>query len=206
MNIMTMKNRKKLSEIARVGSGLVLSRKASGKEDERISYDLLTLRSIRPDGSIDLNLLDIYEAKEILSPDYVTKRGDIIVRLSMPYTSTLIDESTEGIVVSSNFVIIRTERDKLLPEYLFWLINTPKIKRELLDNTTGSTIGTIKAKYFSDFEIEPLSLDNQEKIAELNRLARREHQLLLDLADEREKLFGQLLNQIQKEMRRGTKV
>ena len=205
MKTMTSKNTKKLSEIAKVGSGLVLSRKAA-KEEKGIVYDLLTLRAIQADGNIDMSLLDVFEAKESLSSDYITQRGDIVIRLSVPYTAVLIDESTEGMVVSSNFVLIRCEKEKLIPEYLFWLLNTRKIRRELLENTTGSVIGTIKAKYFSDFAIELLSVANQEKIATIDRLARREHDLLLRLAEERGLLYDHLLSQVQKEMRRGTRV
>ena len=112
----------KLSEIATVRSGLVLSRKqANGPSPYR--YPLLTLKSIRPDSYIALDELDWYNAVEPLKPEYLTHVGDIIVRLSIPYTAVLIDENTEGMVIPSSFTIIRANRNHILPEYLFWLLN-----------------------------------------------------------------------------------
>lgn len=114
----------KLRDLASVRSGLVLSRKQS-KERTSDRYPLLNLRCIRQEGSVDLGEADVYEAKEPLKDEYLTQSGDIIVRLTAPYTAVLIDETTTGMVISSNFVVIRTESGLLLPEYLFWLL-TPK--------------------------------------------------------------------------------
>jgi len=41
-------------------------------------------------------------AKEPLKEEYLSQSGDIIVRLTAPYTAVLIDETTSGMVVSSN--------------------------------------------------------------------------------------------------------
>ena len=108
----------KLGNSATVRSGLVLSRKQA-REPSDIRYPLLNLRSIHPGGYIEADQLDVFDAAEYLSPEYLSQVGDIIVRLTTPYTAILIDEATAGIVISSNFVIIRADRRALLPEYLF---------------------------------------------------------------------------------------
>ena len=116
----------KIGALADVRSGLVLSRKQS-KEPTDYRYSLINLRCIQPEGIIDLNESDIYEAKEPLKEEYLSQRGDIVVRLTAPYTAVLIDDTTSGMVISSNFVVIRIEDKQLLPEYLFWLLNTQKV-------------------------------------------------------------------------------
>ena len=116
----------KLQDLASVRSGLVLSRKQA-KEPSEYRYPLINLRCIQQEGTIQLKEADIYEAKEPLKEEYLSQNGDIIVRLTAPYTAVLIDETTSGMVVSSNFVVIRVEDKSLLPEYLFWLLNTEKI-------------------------------------------------------------------------------
>ena len=117
-----------LGNIAFVRSGLVLSRKLSRKRSP-YCYPLLNLRAIHPDGYILSDDLEVFHAIEPLSREYLTQQGDIIIRLSIPYTAILIDSDVEGIVVSSNFAIIRSNRNYLLPEYLLWLLNTPDIKQ-----------------------------------------------------------------------------
>ena len=176
----------KLQDLASVRSGLVLSRKQA-KEPSEYRYPLINLRCIQQEGTIQLKEADIYEAKEPLKEEYLSQSGDIIVRLTAPYTAVLIDETTSGMVVSSNFVVIRVEDKSLLPEYLFWLLNTEKIKRKIYENATSNMLGAVNARFLADFELALLSVEDQRKISQFNLLAKRERQLLRMLADEKEK-------------------
>lgn len=192
----------KLGNIATVRSGLVLSRKQA-REPSDIRYPLLNLRSINPGGYIEADQLDVFVAAEYLLPEYLSQIGDVIVRLTAPYTAILVDKVTAGMVISSNFVIIRADRRELLPEYLFWLINTPKIKRSIYENTSSNMLGAIKAKYFSDFEVPSLPIAKQQQIAAMNELALKETKLLRQLADEKERYYSLLIDRAYKEMERG---
>ena len=192
----------KLGNIATVRSGLVLSRKQA-REPSDIRYPLLNLRSINPGGYIEADQLDVFVAAEYLLPDYPSQIGDVIVRLTAPYTAILVDKVTAGMVISSNFVIIRADRRELLPEYLFWLINTPKIKRSIYENTSSNMLGAIKAKYFSDFEVPSLPIAKQQQIAAMNELALKETKLLRQLADEKERYYARLIDRAHEEMKRG---
>lgn len=192
----------RLRDLASIRSGLVLSRKQS-KEPTDYKYPLLNLRCIRQEGAIDLGEIDIYEAKEPLKEEYLTQNGDVVVRLTLPYTAVLIDEPTSGMVISSNFVVIRIEDKRLLPEYLFWLLNTPKVRQKIYENATSNMLGAVKAKFLTDFELTVPSNDEQHKIAQLNLLAKKERQLLKKLAAEKEKLYSGLLDQAYKRAKKG---
>lgn len=192
----------KLKSLASVRSGLVLSRKQSKKPTD-YRYPLINLRCIQQDGNIDLNKTDIYEARESLKEEYLSRQGDIVVRLTAPYTAVLIDGTTAGMVISSNFVVIRIEDKRLLPEYLFWLLNTQKVKRRIYENTTSNMLGAVKAKFLMDFELMVLPAEEQYKIAQLNLLAKKERRLLKELAVEKEKLYSSLLEQAYKRAQRG---
>ena len=194
--------RMKLQDLASVRSGLVLSRKQA-KEPSEYRYPLINLRCIQQEGTIQLKEADIYEAKEPLKEEYLSQSGDIIVRLTAPYTAVLIDETTSGMVVSSNFVVFRVEDKSLLPEYLFWLLNTEKIKRKIYENATSNMLGAVNARFLADFELVLLSVEDQRKISQLNLLAKRERQLLRMLADEKEKYYAGVLNQAYKSAKKG---
>ena len=173
---------------AEIRSGLVLSRKQAREKTEN-RYSLLTLKSIKSDATVSEGDLDVFDAVESLNKEYLTAIGDVIVRTSTPYTSVLIDEKTAGMVVSSNFVIIRCYTDKLLPEYLFWLLNTETVKRDIFKNSAGNMLAAIKPQYFCDLEIEIPSLREQKLIADFNMTARKELELLERLKTEKEKLY-----------------
>jgi len=190
----------RLEEVATVRSGLVLSRKQA-RVATKYRYKLLNLRSINPDGYIDIENTDIYNALEPLNSEYLSQEGDVVIRLSMPYTAVLIDSTTVGMVISSNFAIIRPNTNHILPEYLYWLLNTPRVKRLIFENTSSNMLGAIKPRYFAAFELIPLSIENQEKIAKLNLLAQREQRLINKLAAEKEKYYSYAINKIQKQMR-----
>lgn len=192
----------KLGEMAYVRSGLVLGRKqARGKTEYR--YPLLNLRSIHPSGYIAAELCEVFDSIEPLNPDYLTHKGDVVVRMTIPYTAVLISEEFEGYVIPSSFVVIRANGGYLLPEYLYWLLNAQQTRSQIYEGAVSNMLGAVKPRYFADFEVEDLPLEQQRIIAELNRLAHRENQLLLKLAAEKEKYYNQMIHQVYKEMKRG---
>ena len=70
----------KLGELATVRSGLVLSRKQARKgAPVKMRYPLLSFRAIHPNGYIDMEQLDGFDAAEQLSPEYLTQVGDVII-------------------------------------------------------------------------------------------------------------------------------
>ena len=178
----------KLSELAVVRSGLVLSRKQACEKTEN-RYSLLTLKSVKPDSTVSEKDLDVFDAIELLNKDYLTAIGDVVVRTSTPYTAILIDEKTADMVVSSNFVIVRCNTDKLLPEYLFWLLNTEIVKKDIFKNSAGNMLAAIKPQYFCDLDIELPDIREQKLIADFNMTARKELELLERLKTEKEKLY-----------------
>lgn len=192
----------KLQDLASVRSGLVLSRKQA-KEPVGYPYRSINLRAIQPDASINLSEVDVYQAKELLKPEYLSQIGDIIVRLTAPYTAVLVDETTEGMVISSNFVVIRIESEKLLPEYLFWLLNTQSVKRDIYENATSNMLGAVNAKFLVEIEIALLPIEEQHKLAQLYLTSRREIRLLRELAEEKERYYAKFLDQTYKKVKRG---
>ena len=195
----------KLGEVASVRSGLVLSRKLA-RDNPVQRYRLLNLRSITPEGYIDLSQTDIYDAKEALTGEYLTQCGDIVIRLSAPYTAVLIYTESEGMVVSSNFVIVRTDPQVLLPEYLYWLLNTPELKHKMFESSSSNMLGAVKAKFFSDYEITPLPVSKQQKIAAINTLAKSEARLLQQLAKAKEQYYEIILRNTYNDYKRSNEI
>ena len=193
----------KLGTVATIRSGLVLSRKLS-RELSPFRYPLLNLRAIHPDGYILSDSLEVFYATEPLRQEYLTQQGDIIIRLSIPYTAILIDSGMVGMVVSSNFAIIRLNQDCILPEYLLWLLNTADTKKKVYESSSSNMLSAVRPTFFAELEILPFNLANQEKIAKLNLLAKRETWLLKKLAEEKERYYAAVIDHKQKNMRRTT--
>lgn len=193
----------KLDELATVKTGLVTARKQAKNPSDMIAkYRQLNLKAINSRGYIDEEFLEEFLANERLRAEYLTQPGDIVVRLTTPYTAVLIDETLSGLVIPSHFVIIRSNGKKIIPEYLYWLLNTEKVKSELQQNISSTVIGTIKPTSYANFDIEVLTIEEQKKIAELNLLAKKELCLLDQLMGQKEVYYKELISKVQKEMRR----
>ena len=192
----------KLEMMAFVRSGLVLVRKQA-KDASEYRYPLLNLRSIQPDGTVDTSLCETFYATEYLNPEYLTHDGDVVIRLTAPYTAIPITPELEGFVIPTSFIVVRTKVDVLLPEYLVWLLNSQLSKRQIYDGAATNMLGGIKPRFFAEIDIDPLPTEQQRVIAQLSALAQQEAKLLRDLAEEKEKLHDYTINKIYNKMKRG---
>ena len=197
-----------INDIAVVRTGLVTARK---KKDAALlgtyKYQLLNLRCIANEGYIDKEYIEPYELSEELKDDYLTRMGDILIRLSAPYTAVMINKPELcGIVVPSHFAIIRVDERYALPGYVFWVLRREKNKITMMQNSSGSTaFGTISSGLISSLPITLLPLHEQQIIGELLCLSEREQELLQKLSEEKKTYNTLLLNQIYDNMKRGNK-
>ena len=191
----TKKSRQNLNEFASVRSGLVLSRKKS-KGGEGELYALLTLRSVKEEGVLDMSAVDMYVSTSVLPSVYQTAVGDVVVRLTWPYSAVLIDEQSSGMLVSSHFVIIRPDREKLNPGYLHWVLNRQSTRRLIYENTSANMLNAVRPQFFSELKISLPPMVEQKKIAELQLLTRRERILQEMLMQERSNLAKVLTEKI----------
>ena len=195
-----------IGEITTVRTGLVTARKKKATASLRTyEYRLLNLKCITEEGRIDKSNIESYELAEELKDDYLTRMGDILVRLSAPYTAVLIDQPVLcGIVVPSHFAIIRVDKRYAIPEYIFWSLRRDKNRITMMQNSSGSTaFGTISSGLIASLPITLLPLQKQKIIGDLLRLSEREQELLTNLAEEKKTYNTLLLNQIYDNMKRG---
>ena len=195
-----------IGEIAVVRTGLVTVReKKKISSSQTCEYRVLNLKCIADEGYINKKHIEIDEYPVGLKDDYLTSKGDILVRLSAPYTAVLIDQQDLcGIVVPSHFAIIRVDSRYAVPEYIFWSLRRDKNRITMMQNSSGSTaFGTISSGLISSLPITLLSLHEQQIIGDLLRLSEREQELLNKLAEEKKIYNTLLLNQIYDNMKRG---
>lgn len=186
----------RLDEVATVRTGAVTGRKkAEDGIQSSFRYKMLNLKCIAADGYIDLAFAEKYQAKEKLKLELFTQEGDVLIRLSFPYTSVLIDDNSCGFVVPSHFAIIRANRKKVLPEYILWFLRRESTYQQILQNSSGSTaFGTISSGFFGSLNIRVLSIEKQKALGQLLLLSNKEQELLHRLAKEKAIFNKEALN------------
>ena len=167
-----------LQQFADVRSGLVVTRKQAQKPEETAcTYQLLNLKAVTDSGGIDRTALLPFHATEQLADHYFTHAGDIIVRISEPYTAVFITAETAGLLIPSHFVIVRVDTAKSFPEYVAWYLNRDRIRKAFRLSCAG-TLLQIKPSTVAEAEIKLPNLDRQRQIIKLNQLAQAELALL----------------------------
>lgn len=169
----------KLGDISSITTGQVIKRKEARPGDvDAIQYRILTLKSFDEDGFLVKEELDSFKASEEIESKYITSKGDIVVRLSMPFTSITIDEESEGILIPSLFVVIRINSNDILPSYLSLYLNSNKMKKQYMREARGTAIQILKTSAFKEFVIMLPDMGMQEQTVALNELMMREKRLL----------------------------
>lgn len=158
----------KISEIADIQSGLVLSRKAAKENMNVYPYQRLTLRSVTEDCLLDISSFETYEACEPIDEQFLTKENDIIVRLFAPVCATLITKDYEGLVVPSQLAIIRLKDScPYLPGYLSVYLTNQRILENLVEGAGMAAQKIIKVGNIAELEIPCLPMEKQEMISDI---------------------------------------
>ena len=183
----------KLMDIAEISVGIILSRKQDRlRENNKYTYKAITLKSIDNNGIIDREKLDTVFLKESIESNLLTKNGDVITRLSEPYTSVYIDDSLIGLVVPSNFAIIRANRLKINSEFLKFYLNSSYGRKAILKVSGGSNLNTITIANLKQIEIKEIDEVKQRKFIEINNLFIKEEILLISLIEEKQKYLSSI--------------
>lgn len=191
----------KLNKICDLRLGCYLSRFRDDKflkdKEKKYKYNVLTLKSIQNEYQISKELYDIIDVEKEIKDEFVAKKGDTIVRLRNPIKAIDITEKEEGIIIQSLFSIVRVkDKSKVLPEYITIYLNSKEVEKQLFTEIQGTSIMTISNQVLSKIEIEVPSIDKQLEIVKLDKLLKREKQLLELLQEKRRILFENIISDV----------
>lgn len=159
----------KISEIADIQSGLVLSRKAAKGNDNVHLYQRLTLKSVTEDSLLDVASFEIYAASEAIDEQFLTKENDIIIRLFAPVCATLIKKEHEGLVVPSQLAIVRLKNGcPYLPGYLSVYLTSERSLENLIVGAGMAAQKIIKIGNIAELEIPCLPIEKQKMISDIS--------------------------------------
>ncbi|EJS03868.1 restriction endonuclease subunit S [Bacillus cereus] len=189
----------RLGDIAKIKTGLVLSRKkAEVNYNAKAKYKLITLKNITDDGFIDNDTYEEFVSNDELDNQYFTKEGDVLIRLSHPNTAVFIEEQHSGLLIPSYFAIIKVDQKKFLPEYIAWYLNSVIVKKELERSQSGSRIPSTNQNVLKTLPVVWTTLSKQKALIELKRIHQKEKKLYKELIKEKELLFQGISQQILK--------
>ena len=130
-------------------------------------YRVLNVGNIN-DGVIDYLLDSVYVEKNNLDR-YVIKNGDIVLSCKSSKLKIALFESKDGedVLASGNLIVIRPDKNKILPAYLKMFLDSEKGNRLLNSIQTGASIISINPSALKEMNIPLLDIDTQAKISNL---------------------------------------
>ena len=182
----------KLADLCDIRSGYTARSKLEPLREGGVPA--IQLSDVDAEGAFSPNTLARYDIDNVAERHFV-RGGEVIFRPRGPHgiAITIPEDMPEPAAVILPLIIIRPNRDHVLPEYVAWAINQPRARHELGLEAQGSIIRTIPVRALEGLDIAVPDIPTQRRIVALDALMRREKQLLRRLAERRERLFGAIL-------------
>ncbi len=171
-----------------------VSYQTRGKIEESLESDFALIRpqDFNDDGKLIIDhLMHFSPAPHVDPKNYLIATGDILVQArGQNHKAYLIDKELENTVASNSFYIVRINEDaNVLPSYLAWWINQPRVQKFFEQEQGLSTIPFISKSGLSKAPILVPPLNIQQQIGELIVLLQQEQGLLKQLAEKKETLI-----------------
>jgi len=187
-------NHMRLSEVCDIQTGYT----ARGRL-EAVDVDGVPVISLRDFGSDGVVRASELQRVQIQAPDkrYYVSAGDVVFRSRGERNTAfaLGSDFQESSVAVLPLMIIRSKTGNIIPEYLAWLINSPRSQSYFDAEAQGTSMRMISKSTLDDLDVVIPEVSIQQKIVEVAGLASRERELLSSLANKRARLISaSLLN------------
>ena len=185
--------RLKLSDISSIQTGLFAKPIAEGE----IVY--LQARHFDKNGQL-ISFLHPDLKAESISMKHLLQQGDVLFAAKGTRNfAACYENDNPPAVASTSFFVIRLSKnfqDKILPEFLVWLINHPNSQSFLKGKAIGTSIVSISKSVLEELEISIPNLKTQKTILKITHLRNKEKKLKQQIELLREKQIQQQIWQV----------
>ncbi len=178
----------KLNDIGEIISGLSYRRYL---DDDGKSFRVIVQRSIKKDG--ELSDFDEIKLKKDIKDRYLSKKGDILMKLPYPYDVVVVKQ--EGLVISDRIAIIRLNED-YDASFIAHLLTNAHVKKQLYELESTEKVPHTSIKEIKELELVVPDLDTQRKYGELLDLINEKIYEDYKLIDYDQKLKEGILNKL----------
>lgn len=181
----------KLEDVVDIHIGVVLKRKeAVYKGNKTNRYKVFNIRCYEEKIEYD----DFYSMGDL--SNYVTRKGDLIFRLSLPSKIIIVDEETEGLLINNLYCIIRCNNKKINNEFLKWFLESKEAIKQIETIIIGTVVKSIPVAKLRLIEIPNISFEEQEKISKLISNWNKQKELYTQLIKEKDNYYNSIVDKV----------
>lgn len=188
-----------LTDVAALFTGLTIRNRSEISDAGAVR--LIQPRSIVAGPLIDLANTDTIDERAQLGRQLLAD-GDLVLRTrGSRFEAAAFAGDGVATVASAPLIVLRPDREKVLPEFLQWLLNeAPEVRRALANAMRGSTVQSLNIEDLNRITVPVPPIERQRAIVEAAALARRAGELEARLADLRKIHTAQALSEAAREM------
>lgn len=133
-----------------------------------------------------------------IAEKHLLKEGDVLFAAKGTKNFAAVFENhNEPSVASTSFFVLRITDNKVLPQYLAWVLNSHATQALLKGQAIGTSIPSISKQVLENLEIAVPGLETQHAIIRISKLRTREYALKQKIETLREKqIQQQIINAI----------
>jgi restriction endonuclease S subunit len=124
------------------------------------------------------------------------QQGDVVLPARGDYYNAATYFGTEKVIATSQLLIIKTNKENVLPEFLCWAINQPKVQYRLVSESRGTNIPLLSRRSLDMLTLKVPPIEKQKKIIEIQRLWEEEQQLTKKLLTNRESMLKGMFKEL----------
>ena len=156
--------------------------------DEHGSVKLIQVKDILPDRSGILSDKALRFEPDRDPTKQLLQEGDVLFmgKGSAPFVCT-VRGLTGSTVAGGMFFILRPDTQRVLPDYLAWVLNDKRtLEKLMIACGTGVAMPVIRRKELEKVQVSLPPLELQKKISELLKMKAQEQDLMKELAEQKE--------------------
>lgn len=158
----------KLKDVAEEIITGVLTRRivCEGDVDSSLQEGKILLPKSINEGLIDHTLLQTSRLEKLVKEKFYTRKGDVIMKLSTPYDSCVIEKKEdEGLIVPSFSVIIRGIRAPYDPYFIMAFLSSKRAWSQIERSRSGRALSIISNESVSELELPSFSETEMKDIS-----------------------------------------
>ena len=158
----------KLKDVAEEIIAGVLTRRIvyDGDADSSLQEGKILLPKSINEGLIDHTLLQTSRLGKLVKEKFYTRKGDVIMKLSTPYDSCVIEKKEdEGLIVPSFSVIIRGISTPYDPYFIMAFLSSRRAWSQIERSRSGRVLSIISNESVSELELPSFSETEMKDIS-----------------------------------------
>lgn len=184
--------------------GQIMSR-VSYKEGEEVEAYKENVQVLVPSaisgGVIHIENLGSAVLKKSVSDERITRKNDIVIKLSSPYDCALITEEEEGLIVPSFCALIRgVDKNFIDVRYLVGYLNSAYTTAKLVAGINSTAMAMVRGKSLAELEVEAPVINEQKVIGDAYWASCQRKKLLEKMVKQQQQISDNIIIETLKEV------